>query len=104
MGYIGGEAHMRATVAGGRGKPGRQAGHPGAQDRPDHDALQCARDWQSGGSGEPDSKLTRNSREHRSTIGGVTRKHLKVLVEREGIEHYECGAGGTGPDRWNVSA
>ena len=50
------EAHMRPTVKSGRGESGRRAGHPGTQDRLDH------------------------------TVGRVTRKSLKVLVEREGIE------------------
>jgi hypothetical protein len=78
------QADVRTSIAGSWCEPGRPAGHPGPRDRPHHDPLQCARNREPGRGSEPDSKLTRNSRENHSTVGRVTCKSLKVFGGKGG--------------------
>jgi len=85
------QAHVRTSIAGSGGEPGGPSGHPGPQDRPHHDPLQCPGNRKPGRGSEPDSKLTRNSRENRSTVGRVTCKSLKIFGGKGGTRTLDPG-------------
>lgn len=51
--------------------------------------LQCPGDRELGRGDEPDSKLTRNSRENRSPVGRVMCKSLKVFGGKGGTRIFE---------------
>ncbi len=82
---------MRSSIAGGWCGLRGSAGHPGPQERPHHDPLQCSGDRQSRCGGEADSRLTRKSRENRSKVGSVMCKSLKRVGGKGGTRTLDPG-------------